>query len=250
MLSHLRTAFIWAQINTKVSVLPGIFKSPYVFCFLLIDHYHVTHVYYQVKEIYLLPHTDEELIKWGFPEDVWFHVDKLSSAHVYLRLRKGETLDDIPTAVLTDCIQLVKANSIQGNKMNNIAVVYTLWGNLKKTSDMEVGQVGFYSNKEVRIIKIEKRINEIVNRLNKTKEEKFPNLRDEREERDRLEREDGKQKLREQELRLFNGLKKDDVQQVQSLVRNRATQIQVGGFTMDGFRIIPPSRLVLPLLSF
>ena len=33
--------------------------------------------------------------------------------------------------------------------MNNIAVVYTLWENLKKTSDMEVGQVGFHSNKEV-----------------------------------------------------------------------------------------------------
>ena len=33
--------------------------------------------------------------------------------------------------------------------MNNIAVVYTLWANLKKTADMEVGQVGFHSNKEV-----------------------------------------------------------------------------------------------------
>lgn len=31
---------------------------------------------------------DEDLIKWGFPEDVWFHVDKMSSAHVYLRLKK------------------------------------------------------------------------------------------------------------------------------------------------------------------
>lgn len=30
--------------------------------------------------------TDEDLIKWGWPEDVWFHVDKVSSAHVYLRL--------------------------------------------------------------------------------------------------------------------------------------------------------------------
>lgn len=30
---------------------------------------------------------DEDLIKWGWPEDVWFHVDKVSSAHVYLRLR-------------------------------------------------------------------------------------------------------------------------------------------------------------------
>lgn len=29
---------------------------------------------------------DENLIKWGWPEDVWFHVDKVSSAHVYLRL--------------------------------------------------------------------------------------------------------------------------------------------------------------------
>lgn len=146
-------------------------------------------------------HENEELIKWGFPEDVWFHVDKLSSAHVYLRLPKGETLDDIPSAVLTDCAQLVKANSIQGNKINNIAVVYTLWSNLKKTADMEVGQVGFHINKEVRTIKVEKRINEIVNRLNKTKEERFPNLRDEREERDRQEREDGKQKLREQKQR-------------------------------------------------
>lgn len=42
-----------------------------------------------------------------------------------------------------------------------------------------------------------------MNRLNKTKEEKFPNLREEREERDRLEREDGKQKLREQVKHYF-----------------------------------------------
>lgn len=31
---------------------------------------------------------DEDLIKWGWPEDVWFHVDKVSSAHVYLRLKE------------------------------------------------------------------------------------------------------------------------------------------------------------------
>ena len=53
---------------------------------------------------------DEELIKWGWPEDVWFHVDKLSSAHVYVRLQPGQTIDDIPGAVLEDCAQLVKAN--------------------------------------------------------------------------------------------------------------------------------------------
>ena len=30
---------------------------------------------------------NEDLIKWGWPEDVWFHVDKHSSAHIYLRLK-------------------------------------------------------------------------------------------------------------------------------------------------------------------
>ena len=118
---------------------------------------------------------DEELIKWGWPEDVWFHVDKLSSAHVYLRLKEvrkndnflhcfkrqknetssksrsflrfmnffiqNQTLDDVPMSIIEDAAQLVKYNSIQGNKMNDIDVVYTMWGNLHKTEGMEVGQV-------------------------------------------------------------------------------------------------------------
>ena len=33
-------------------------------------------------------HENEDLIKYCWPEDVWFHVDDLSSAHVYLRLDK------------------------------------------------------------------------------------------------------------------------------------------------------------------
>lgn len=168
---------------------------------------------------------NEDLIRWGFPEDVWFHVDKVSSAHVYLRLHPGETLDDVPQAVIDDCAQLVKANSITGNKMNNVDVVYTMWENLKKTPGMDVGQVGFHKNKEVRKVKVEKRVNEIVNRLNKTKEEKFPDLRALREERDHLEREDQRQKLQEQkkrekeemerkekdkELRSYSNLMKED----------------------------------------
>lgn len=36
---------------------------------------------------------------------------------------------------------MVKANSIEGNKMNNVDVVYTMWENLKKTGDMAIGQV-------------------------------------------------------------------------------------------------------------
>jgi len=41
-------------------------------------------------------------------------VDKLSSAHVYLRMHKGQTMEMISPELLEDCAQLVKANSIQG----------------------------------------------------------------------------------------------------------------------------------------
>eukprot|EP00983_Pelagomonas_calceolata_P026004 816202-Pelagomonas_calceolata.AAC.3 len=47
-----------------------------------------------------------------------FHVDDLSSAHVYLRLPEGMGLDDIPKDTLEDCCQLVKHNSIQGEGRN------------------------------------------------------------------------------------------------------------------------------------
>ena len=70
-----------------------------------------------------------------------FHVDDLSSAHVYLRLPKGQEVKDIPDETLEDCCQLVKANSIQGNKVDNLSIVYTLVSNLKKTTSMEIGQV-------------------------------------------------------------------------------------------------------------
>ncbi|XP_075992131.1 coiled-coil domain-containing protein 25 [Anticarsia gemmatalis] len=146
-------------------------------------------------------HENEDLIKWGWPEDVWFHVDKVSSAHVYLRLAQGQTIDDIPNSVLDDACQLVKANSIMGNKMNDIDIVYTMWTNLKKTAGMEAGQVAFHKDKDVRKVRVAKRCNEIVNRLNKTKKEAFPDLRVERETRDRLEREDKKKLLREKNLK-------------------------------------------------
>ncbi|XP_040568681.1 coiled-coil domain-containing protein 25 [Lepeophtheirus salmonis] len=143
---------------------------------------------------------NEYLIKWGWPEDVWFHVDKLSSAHVYLRLKPGQTLDDIPPAVLTDAAQLVKANSISGNKLNDIDVVYTLWSNLHKNeAQMEVGQVGFYKDKEVRKVRVERKENAIVNRLNKTKVEKVVDFQEARANRDREEREDKKRIYKEME---------------------------------------------------
>ncbi|CAI5509434.1 unnamed protein product [Closterium sp. Naga37s-1] len=143
---------------------------------------------------------NEQLIKYGFPEDIWFHVDKLSSAHVYLRLRKGQGIDDVTPEMLEDCAQLVKANSIMGNKLNNIDVVYTPWANLRKAASMDVGQIGFHNPKAVRSVRVEKRLNEVVNRLNKTKVEKTPDLQAEKEAREAEDRAARKAVLREQRV--------------------------------------------------
>jgi hypothetical protein len=82
---------------------------------------------------------NEKLLQYGWPEDVWFHVDDLSSAHVYLRLAKGMTIDTISKDALEECTQLVKANSIEGSKRASVYVIYTMFMNLKKTADMEAG---------------------------------------------------------------------------------------------------------------
>lgn len=43
-----------------------------------------------------------------------------------------------------------KANSIEGNKKDNINIIYTPWANLKKTGAMAVGEVSFHDSREVR----------------------------------------------------------------------------------------------------
>ncbi|KAK6825699.1 hypothetical protein PG987_013193 [Apiospora arundinis] len=135
---------------------------------------------------------NEELIKHGWEEDVCkfqgmnnthFHADKLSSAHIYLRLREGETWDAIPEPLLTDLAQLTKANSIEGNKKDNVTIIYTPWSNLKKDDSMAVGQVSFKDPRKVKRVLVAERENAIVNRLNKTKVEKHPDLRQEKEDR-------------------------------------------------------------------
>lgn len=92
---------------------------------------------------------NEDLIKYAEAEDFWFHVDDLSSAHVYLKPQRGWTLDTIPEEVLVDCAQLVKANSIEGNKKNDLKVVYTPANNLRKEASFDVGQVSFFNTKMV-----------------------------------------------------------------------------------------------------
>eukprot|EP01132_Coremiostelium_polycephalum_P009757 gene9757-11985_t len=141
---------------------------------------------------------NEELIKYGWPEDIWFHVNDLSSAHVYLRLKKGQTINDIPQNVLDDCCQLVKQNSIQGCKENQVAIVYTPWANLKKTPGMLPGQVLFHNEKDVKFVRNVKKVPAIINRIEKTKTIRQVQLKEERDQRDREERHEQRLKVEEQ----------------------------------------------------
>lgn len=116
---------------------------------------------------------NDELIKFSFPEDVWFHVDDVSSAHVYLRLQPGSTVDSIPRGTLEDCLQTVKANSISGSKMKSVAVIYTYVSNLRKDSQtMDTGTVGFHDEKAVRRVSSVSRDAEVVKRVDRTRTER------------------------------------------------------------------------------
>ncbi|KAL8869321.1 MAG: hypothetical protein Q9174_004360, partial [Haloplaca sp. 1 TL-2023] len=98
-----------------------------------------------------------------------FHADNLSSAHVYLRLRPGQEWDKLPTALVEDCAQLTKANSIEGNKKENVNIIYTPWSNLLKNASMATGQVSFRDQKKTRTLLVPTRLNPTVNRLMKTR---------------------------------------------------------------------------------
>lgn len=113
---------------------------------------------------------NEELIKFGIPDDIWFHVDDLSSAHVYLVCPPGFTISSIPEQIVQDCAQIVKDNSIEGCKKSSVKIVYTPWDNLHKRGDMDIGQIGFHDTSRLKHVKVTKK-NEIVNRISKTRVE-------------------------------------------------------------------------------
>lgn len=58
-----------------------------------------------------------------------------------------------------------------------------------------------FFNAQVKIVAVEKKVNEIVNRLEKTKEERYPDLAAEKESRDREERNEKKAQLQEHKKR-------------------------------------------------
>ncbi|KAI3404979.2 hypothetical protein KGF56_002230 [Candida oxycetoniae] len=121
---------------------------------------------------------NESLIEHSHRKNIWFHVDNLSSAHVYLQLTKEEILDwksfdtfHIDQQLLSQICQLTKANSIKGNKLDNVKVIYTPCENLHTDGSMDTGTVIYKNPKLVKRFNVVKRQNAVINKLNKTKRE-------------------------------------------------------------------------------
>lgn len=106
-----------------------------------------------------------------------FHVDDLSSAHVYLRMKDTiTTYEELPPDVVIECAQLTKENSIEGCKKKAVTVIYTWASNLLKTDDMATGAVSFKNNKLIEKLHVEKS-KEILKVIQKTKTEDHPDLK-------------------------------------------------------------------------
>lgn len=111
---------------------------------------------------------NEKLIKYAWENDVWFHVDKFSSAHVYARLPEGMNFRNMPKDFIEEMAQLTKSKSIEGNKVNNVTVIWTYASNLLKTGDMDVGTVSFHNNKDVLRTVVLTKDKELVKKLEKS----------------------------------------------------------------------------------
>ena len=118
-------------------------------------------------------HENEYLIRYGWPGDVWFHVEGISSAHVYFRIdcfsSSASTvnpnvrnllgkipMDDLPLESIEDMCQIVKHNSIKGCKMASCKIVYTPHSNLKKEENMDSGTVTYHDTKLQRFRRCDK----------------------------------------------------------------------------------------------
>jgi len=172
-------------------------------------------------------------LKYAWPEDVWFHVDKHSSAHYYLRLKEGQGIEDIPENVLEDICQMTKESSRDGRKKDNVRVIYTLATNLMKTNDMETGEVGFHNRISVKSFMVQTKKTEVIKRLAKTRVEKKPDLKKELEERkyrEKMQLKLEERKKKEEALKLQEERKKEKESKSYSTLMDKSKMKSSFGF--------------------
>lgn len=119
---------------------------------------------------------NEDLIKYSakYMENldeklIWFHADKFSSPHAYIKMHPGDT--EIPKNLIDICCQICKDGSIKGCKEPAIDVVYCEAINLSKAHCNNPGQVTFKDQSACKFVKGVKKNNMIINMLAKIKGE-------------------------------------------------------------------------------
>ena len=82
----------------------------------------------------------------------------------------------------------LNAYCIPGSKQSSVTVIYTPWSNLKKTAGMETGQVAFHKDSLVKRVRVPSKDKSVLARLNKTRQERNPDLAQERLQKDKRDR--------------------------------------------------------------
>lgn len=119
---------------------------------------------------------NEDMIKWAqrymstlHLTLIWYHADKYSSPHAYIRLHENET---VPSRDLVQCAcQIVKNGSIEGTKKPACDIVFTPASNLMKTKAMNPGQVSFHKRDLMGYERAIRKDNKILNMLEKNRSE-------------------------------------------------------------------------------
>ena len=119
---------------------------------------------------------NEELIKFSqrFMAEsgltlIWYHADKVSSPHAYIKLHEGET-EPAKNLVQIAC-QIVKDGSIEGTKRPALDIVFTPASNLMKTKTMNPGQVSFHKRALMGVERAVRKDQKILNMIEKLKTE-------------------------------------------------------------------------------
>ena len=108
------------------------------------------------------------LARWGWEEDILFHVGNLPGGHVYLRtnqvinkklfkkirkLSDFESMMGIPANVIEECLQITKQYSSRGRKEKVAQIHITPWLNVKKMDGDNPGTVLFTDHSLVKTLR-------------------------------------------------------------------------------------------------